>query len=247
MARVRTRAAQQRLFSSEQLASPVQRRRRPNAGRPPKGPRSSERHERRPRLLASQPVHVVIRVKDDLPSLRQRLCYLAIQLATVVAAREGLFRIVHASIQRTHIHLIVEAADRMALARGMQGFQISAAKQLNRALKRKGGVFADRYHETILGSPAQVRHTLAYVMNNWRRHGEDKAKLVRRMPIDPFSTAAAFDGWKSAVEVDWPATYRPLVTWAPRCWLLTTGWRRRGLISPFEVPKGKPQRAPNRR
>jgi len=37
-------------------------------------------------------------------------------------------RILHVSTQRTHIHLLVEADHKDALASGMQGFQISAAK-----------------------------------------------------------------------------------------------------------------------
>jgi hypothetical protein len=35
------------------------------------------------------------------------------------------------------VHLLVEAKDKAALARGMQGFQISAAKQLNRAISKR--------------------------------------------------------------------------------------------------------------
>ena len=43
------------------------------------------------------------------------------------------FRIVHLSIQRTHVHLLVEANSKGNSRRGMQGFQISAAKHLNAA------------------------------------------------------------------------------------------------------------------
>ena len=45
------------------------------------------------------------------------------------------FRIVHFSIQRNHLHLIAEAADKMALSRGMQGFLISAARKIKRAFR----------------------------------------------------------------------------------------------------------------
>ena len=48
------------------------------------------------------------------------------------------FRIVHISIQSNHIHLLVEANDPEALARGMQAFQISAARKLNKLLGRTG-------------------------------------------------------------------------------------------------------------
>src|SRR4051812_6466702 len=113
----------------EQLTLFVQNKRggkRPGAGRPPKGERAGERHERRPFHDASQPVHVVLRTVKAVGSLRRRQTYHAIRRATQVAARREDFRIVHLSIQRTHVHLLVEAKSMVALASGMQGFQISA-------------------------------------------------------------------------------------------------------------------------
>ena len=52
------------------------------------------------------------------------------------------FRIVHLSIQRTHVHLLVEANSKGNSRRGMQGFQISAAKHLNAAFTEDVGVRA---------------------------------------------------------------------------------------------------------
>ncbi|MCX5746178.1 MAG: transposase, partial [Proteobacteria bacterium] len=145
--------------------------------------------------------------------------------------------IVHISIQRTHVHLIVEASRAHDLARGLQGFQISAARRINRALGRAGQVFADRYHATPLTSPRQVRNTLAYVLNNWRHHGEDKRPVAARWTKDPFSSATSFDGWREPITPP-PATYEPPRMRAPRTWLLTTGWRRHRLIALAEVPGG---------
>jgi len=158
--------------------------------------------------------------------------------------------IIHLSIQGTHLHLIIEAKDRLRLARGVQAFAISAARRINRAIsertgvRRTGTVFADRYHATILTSPRQVRHALAYVLNNWRRHGEDQRRIARRWQMDPFSSGAYFDGWKERDRELFipplPDTYQPMVVWFARSWLLTSGWRRHGLISVAEVPKGRP-------
>ena len=225
---------------------------RPNAVRPAKGPRASERHERRAPVRASHPVHVVMRAERDIRSLRVRHIYHAIRWATVMMAKHDDCRIIHMSIQGNHLHLIVEAKDRLRLACGMQAFQISAAQRINRAIsahrgtRRTGCVFSDRYHATILTTPRQVRNTLAYVLNNWRRHGEDKRRVARAWVMDPFSSAAFFDGWKER-EHDLfvpvlPESYRPLVVWFARSWLLTTGWRRHRLISVDEVPKGTPDR-----
>src|SRR6185295_7661255 len=108
-------------------------------------------------------------------------------------ARRESFRIVHLSIQRTHVHLLVEADHKAALASGMQGFQISAAKHLNAAIsknrpgpRRRGAVFSDRYHAEIITTPTQARHTLNYVINNWRKHQEDRTDTARSWKIDPF-------------------------------------------------------------
>ncbi len=221
---------------------------RRGAGRPPKGRHSSERHQRRPALRADQPVHVVLRCAAAVGRLRKRDIYHAIRWASIaMAARHLACRVIHASIQGNHLHLIVEADDRMKLARGMQAFQISAAQRINRAIskrtgtRRRGQVFTDRYHATILTSPRQVRHALAYVLNNWRRHGEDQRGLARTWTMDPFSSGVYFDGWKErAGERFIPPlreTYQPLFVWFARSWLLTTGWRRHGLVSVAEVPR----------
>jgi len=219
---------------------------RPGAGRPPKGPRASERHQRRPTLRPGQPVHVVLRVARDVGCLRTREMYLAIRQATLTAARRDDFRIVHLSIQGTHVHLLVEADRRTALARGMQGFQISAARHLNAAVSRRRGtrrtgtVFTDRYHLRILSTPRAVRNALAYVLNNWRHHGEDRTGRARTWTLDPFSSAVSFPGWQelagAAATFAPPPTYRPLVTWPPKTWLLRAGWLRPGRIGAFEVP-----------
>ncbi|HEY0192251.1 MAG TPA: transposase, partial [Kofleriaceae bacterium] len=122
------------------------RKRKPKLGRPKKA-RAGAPHKMRPALSRHHPVHVVLRVVREVGSLRRRLAYQAIREATLVVAERGDFRIVHLSLQRTHIHLLVEAGNRRALWRGMQSFQISAAKHLNRMIskgrpgpRRRGGV-----------------------------------------------------------------------------------------------------------
>ena len=83
------------------------------------------------------------------------------------------------SIQHNHIHMLVEADDKHALATGMKGFQISAAKHLNAAIskgkpgpRRRGTVFPDRYHAEIITTPTQARHALSYVQVNRSIHEE---------------------------------------------------------------------------
>ena len=238
--------------SGGRAALPVQsvrRGKKNRGGRPPKGPRSSERHEVRARLRArSTDPHRGARLRGR-GSLRQPRIYNAIQTATAtVAERHDDFRIVHASIQGNHLNLIVEASDKMRLARGMQAFQISAAKRINRAASRLTGErhprpgVPDRYHATLLTTPRQVRAALAFVLNGWRRRGEDQRGEARRWTMDPFSSAAYFDGWKERASAEAPPQLdgvAPLVVSFPKSELLSTGWRRHGLIELREVPTGK--------
>jgi hypothetical protein len=67
-----------------------------------------------------------------------------------------------------HIHLLVEAVDRRALARGMQGLGVRIARGLNAVMRRSGRV--DRYHAHILRTPTEARHARTYLLHNARRH-----------------------------------------------------------------------------
>src|SRR5882757_5989428 len=131
--------ARKRAGRSEPEQLPLFKKRggkRRGAGRKPKGRRAGSPHKTRPELTARYPVHVVLRVIRAVGNLRRRFTYRAIREATLTIARRDDFRIVHVSIQRTHVHLLVEANDKSALASGMQGFQISAAKHLNAAISQ---------------------------------------------------------------------------------------------------------------
>jgi REP element-mobilizing transposase RayT len=219
---------------------------RRGAGRPPKGARAGSPHKTRLDLSPRCPVHVTLRVVRAVGSLRRRFAYRAIREATLTTARRESFRIVQLSIQRTHLHLIVEADNKAALAAGLQGFQISAAKHLNAeisrsaAVRRRGAVFPDRYHAEIITSPRQARHALSYVMNNFRKHQEDQVSPASAWTIDWFSSAAMFTGWAEYGDEAFlwrgPETYDPLIVYQPRTWLLKEGWRKAGEISCRAVP-----------
>ena len=223
---------------------------RRGAGRPPKGPRAGAPHQQRPFLHARYPVHVTLRVVAAVGNLRPRRVYQAIREATLTTARRENFRIIHLSIQRNHVHLIVEADDKSALASGMQGFQISAAKHLNAAIskgrpgpRRRGAVFPDRYHAEIITSPTQARHALAYVMANFRKHHEDQAGPASTWKIDWFSSAVMFPGWAEYGDEAFlwrgPPSYDPLITYQPKTWLLREGWAKAGPISCHEGPSAR--------
>ncbi|HEY4239949.1 MAG TPA: transposase [Kofleriaceae bacterium] len=200
---------------------------RAGAGRPKKRGRASERHQKRETVRATWPVHVTLRVGRDVPYLRKRSIWRAIAKATLAAAKRGAIRIVHASVQHDHLHILVEARDQYALATGMHAFQISAARWINQVAKRHGQVFPDRYHAHVIKTPREARFALRYVLSNWRKHGEDAHV---GWAIDPFSTGYSF--WSERP----PRDYEPLPISAPASWLLREGWRRAGAISPTDAP-----------
>ena len=221
---------------------------RKGAGRKPKGERAGSAHERRPDVKPYHALHVILRVVPEIGSLRRRGMFQAMREATIVAAVRERIRIVHISLQRAHVHLLVEAENAEALARGMQGFTISAARNINTVLgdgrcrRRRGRVFADRYHLVIAKTPRHVRNLIGYILCNWRHHGEDREGLPRTWLVDPFSSGISFPDWKELEDKDvmWPIreTYDPLVVRRPASWMLAEGWKRAGTISARDVPGG---------
>lgn len=147
----------------------------------------------------------------------------------------------HYSLQGNHAHLIVEAADREALGRGMMALGARLARAVNRIAKRTGPVLSDRYHVRLLRTARECRNALRYVLLNVRRHaarriGTTVGAVVR---LDPASSAHWFDGWKpntlvTELSPDTRSAMPPVAR--ARTWLLAVGWRRYGLIDPADVP-----------
>jgi REP element-mobilizing transposase RayT len=122
-------------------------------------------HRRRAPHDPRCPVHVTLRATSGLPSLRSSETFLSLQRAFGAASRYS-FRVLQFSVQSNHLHLLVEADTPTRLARGVQGLAVRAAKAINRALRRHGGVWAERYHAHALKTPREVRNALVYVLNN---------------------------------------------------------------------------------
>ena len=203
---------------------------RRGAGRKPAGARAGVSHRVRPALADRHPVHVTVRVRTGLPNLRRPEARAVIALALARSAERFGWRLVHYSIQTTHMHFIAEARDERALSRGMQGLSVRVARALNKLWNRTGSVFADRFHARALCTPREIRCALLYVLQNARRHG------LRLLGIDPCSSGAWFDGWAGRVAV--PARTPAAVE--AKTWLLRIGWRRHRLIRPDEEPRREP-------
>jgi len=216
---------------------------RAGAGRPPKRRVAGVSHLRRPPVLAQHPLHVTLRVQRGVPSLRGTL-FPRVQAALALSRERFGFRLAHFSVQGDHLHLIVEADDRRALSRGMQGLCVRVARAVNRGLRRRGSLFADRYHARTLTSPRTLRMALRYVLLNARKHG--RAQLAPGF-VDECSSAAWFGDFarpaglafgaqqcRASVTQLLPGLDAPVAR--PQSWLLRVGFLRAGPFDLDDVP-----------
>lgn len=188
----------------------------------------SVEHRERARFSGRAPIHVTVPILGELPRLRTAATHAALCDVFRLGNDRFGFRLCHYALLNDEIRLIVEARDRMAMSRGMQGLLIRVSKQLNRLWGRKGKVFGDRYRERMLKTPLDVREALRDVLLAARGK-----RLRFQGRVDPFSSAAWFDGWN----VKLPAPNQrgdedvpPVVE--PKTALLRLQWRKLGLLAP---------------
>ena len=211
-------------------------RKRTDGGR--LGSRSGSRvvHDKRPVHKGRHPVHVTLRAKAGLPSFRQQRVQRL--LADVLRDQRRRrykddFRVVHYSIQGNHLHLVVEADSERAegyqpLRAGISGLAIAFARRLNMMLRRRGKIWADRYHRRDLKTPKETRFGLAYLFGNYTHHGE---KSYGDGVLDIFASGCVFDGWEGAHFVPaegerwrWPVC-------RAETWLMRQGYRVHGKLT----------------
>jgi putative transposase len=185
---------------------------RAGAGRKPRGARAGVEHRARGEWTRPMPLHVTLRMARHVYNLRSRRSFRVIAAALREGGDRFNVRVIQFSVQGNHIHLLVEAPDRRALARAIQGFSIRVAKGLNRMMGRSGRVFDDRYHARVLRTPTEVRRTMRYVLENARKHAAQRGETYAPGYVDPYSSAGAPD----------------LRLPRAQTWLLRAGWKRAG-------------------
>ncbi|MBK9071158.1 MAG: transposase [Myxococcales bacterium] len=147
------------------------------------------------------------------------------------------FRIVEFSVQTNHVHLVIEAEDKRTLRAGITSLVTRGARAINKALgRRRWRVWGTRAFARALTVPRDVRNTLVYVLMNRANHvvkGHGPSPRASVVSIDQCSSAPYFNGFARATddEARWQAATRaPSPVHAAQTWLLTTGWRRHGLV-----------------
>jgi REP element-mobilizing transposase RayT len=212
-------------------------------------------HMKRPGVSLKFPLHVTLRLKEGLPSIRSKFLLKEFKKSTKNARAFG-FYIIHFSIQSNHIHLFAEAESQKGIARGMRALagrfakivRKSAAELRNVGQKsgrknaNSGSVFKGRYHLHVLKTPRETRNALEYVLLNQSKHRNFTEF------IDSYSSGDAFTQWRALLKGKFSGLMRAQVeTHAdlsrdddpratglddvlskPRSWLAREGWRRAG-------------------
>ena len=143
---------------SERVAGKKARDIKRGPGRPPKPPGAKKvaPHISRPPLGNKCAVHVTLKLRRGVPSLRNRKKYALVKRAfsrfrlvsravprvseQQDAARDGDgFRLVHFAVLGDHVHMLCEVDGKKWLARGVQKIAISLARSLNAASVREAG------------------------------------------------------------------------------------------------------------
>src|SRR5262245_32358794 len=153
---------------------------RPGAGRP-RGSRPRMLHRVRGPVPVDCPVHVTLRVKPGLPSLRSGKLVREWRRSLAEASERGSFRVAHYSLQGDHAHLIVEAHGKHALACGMKSIAARLARAMNRTSGRSGPVLDGRYHhrsEEHTSELQSLRHLVCrLLLEKKNKYQETKSRM----------------------------------------------------------------------
>lgn len=171
-------------------------------------------HLRRAEIAARHPVHITLRLAKGCWNLRSYRALKVLEAAFHAGRARFGFRLVHYSVLGNHLHLMVEAAGKDSLARGMKGLAVRMARALNRRMGRKGRVFADRYHAHVLKTPREAARALRYVLTNFAHHARAWGEQIGVAFIDPFSSVRYL--------ATAPGPAAPVAK--PETWLLRVGW-----------------------
>jgi REP element-mobilizing transposase RayT len=189
-------------------------------------------HTKRPPISIHHPLHVVIKLRQGVKTLRKKDCY-TIFRDSVKKAKDFGINIVHFSVQSNHIHLIIESKSRLALSRGMKSLTIRLAKGINNVHGTFGKLFKDRYYLHVLKTPTEVKEALVYVFKN-------TAKAIKSKNLfDPFSSILIFkdkntllkgelidDSIISQEKLEWFRGELIRILGPPISFLLSEGWKR---------------------
>jgi REP element-mobilizing transposase RayT len=148
-------------------------------------------HRSRPEIPRARPVHVTIKSnKNIIPNLRSKVFYKEIRQGMKRARILGI-RIIHFSVQRDHVHMLIEAENKKQLGESMRALSISLSKRFSFTLKKKVKALKNRYHLHILKSLQEIKNATNYILHNGQKHGITDVH-------DFYSTAINFSDFRAS-------------------------------------------------
>jgi REP element-mobilizing transposase RayT len=151
-------------------------------------------HRSRPKIPSGKPVHVTLKTdKLKVPSLRDKKIYREIRQSLKQARQIGI-RIIEFTVQKDHIHLLLEACDQKQLGESMRVLSISLSKRLSFILKRKIKAFKNRYHLHILNSLKEIKNARNYILTNGQKHlvSEERDYFSSNLAVNDFAQTIMF-------------------------------------------------------
>src|SRR5471030_3126443 len=115
-------------------------------------------HMKRPEISLKTPLHITLRLKEKLPSIRNKNLFKEFKESVRRAKLQGLY-IIHFSVQSSHIHLFCEGESQSAVALGMRSLAgrfakfIRAYAAARTSCDKRGSVFKGRYYLHVLKTP----------------------------------------------------------------------------------------------
>lgn len=112
-----------------------------------------------------RPMHLTMKLKADLPSLRRAGPRAAFRVLLAEARSRGV-RTVSFQLMGNHIHWLVMPESAASLRDATRYVFGQLARRLNKMWGRRGKVFVERYFSTIGTSARQIWNTLNYIARN---------------------------------------------------------------------------------
>src|SRR5262249_46155825 len=156
-------------------------------------------------------VHVTVRMAQHVWNLRSRRSLNVLTTALYRGADRFGMKVVQASVQGNHCHLLVEADRTASLTRGMKGLGVRIAKGLNRLMGRRAQPPAPPSPAHTPNPPREARTPAPYIRHNPRHHMEPLGARFSPTWVDPFTSGAPDFGLRLP---------------APRTWLVRQAWPR---------------------
>lgn len=127
------------------------------------------RHTCRETIKVLTVLHLTVKIERAKAGIKNKDTLKLLHKAILKARKQGL-AIIHYTLERDHVHLMVEANNNAILGRGMQAFGITFSKGINKLKSLKGQVFKTRYHFKKLKTPTEIKNALNYILGNAIKH-----------------------------------------------------------------------------